>query len=293
MDKKRLETPVLFLIFNRLDTATQVFESIREARPLRLYIAGDGPRTEHQGESDEVLTIREYVLSMIDWDCDVKTLFRAENLGCKLAVSSAIGWFFEHEEMGIILEDDILPGQSFFRFCEELLIRYKDDERVMHIAGMTYVEDPVELEGYSYHFARVGGIWGWGTWRRAWKLYESEMESYPQALEEKVFDDLFIGEEKIKGFYLQMFKRGFKNTHTWDYQWTYTKIINGSINIMPSRNLVKNIGLGVKGATHTNKSNAKFETMSIKELDFPLRHPKFKIVDTKFNTSNLEYVLSS
>ena len=112
--KKPLETAVLFLVFNRLDTTKQVFEAIRKAKPPRLYIAADGPRESKEGEAEKVKAVREYVMSNINWDCEVKTLFRDKNLGCKYAVSGAIDWFFENEEMGIILEDDCLPSQSFF-----------------------------------------------------------------------------------------------------------------------------------------------------------------------------------
>ncbi|MFP4332877.1 MAG: hypothetical protein ACLFQJ_06210, partial [Campylobacterales bacterium] len=135
-----LKTAVLFLVFNRLDTTKQVFEAIRQAKPPRLYVAADGAREAKEGEDQKVKAIREYILQHIDWDCEVKTLFREKNLGCKIAVSSAITWFFENEEMGIILEDDCLPSQSFFWFCEELLERYKDDMRIMMVSGYNKVQ---------------------------------------------------------------------------------------------------------------------------------------------------------
>ena len=111
-----LNTAVLFLVFNRLDTTKQVFEAIREAKPPRLYIAADGARETKAGEAEKVTAVRDFILKNIDWECDIKTLFREENLGCKYAVSGAIDWFFDNEEMGIILEDDCLPSQSFFGF---------------------------------------------------------------------------------------------------------------------------------------------------------------------------------
>ena len=128
-----LNTAVLFLVFNRPDTTRQVFEAIRKAKPPRLYVAADGPREDHPGEDEKVREIRDYVMNNIDWDCEIKTLFRDKNLGCKYAVSGAITWFFENEEMGIILEDDCLPSQSFFWYCEELLKKYKDIDTIMHI----------------------------------------------------------------------------------------------------------------------------------------------------------------
>jgi len=284
-----LETAVLFLVFNRLDTVKQVFKEIRRAKPPRIYIAADGARDFVEGESEKVNAVRDHIINNIDWKCDVKTLFRDKNLGCKIAVSSAISWFFENEEMGIILEDDCFPSQSFFWYCEELLEKYKNNNRVMHIAGMTYVEHPHNINNYSYHFARVGGIWGWASWKRAWDLYEIEMESYPQAKEEKIFDDLFVGEKEMKNLYLNWFDKAYGNTHTWDFQWTYTKIINNSINIMPARNLVKNIGHGSEDATHTVTDAGIYSSIELKELVFPLIHPKFFVIDRLFNYINFKF----
>ena len=122
-----LNTAVLFLVFNRLDTTKQVFEAIQQAKPPRLYVAADGARELKEGEAEIVKAVREFVIQNIDWECEVKTLFREQNHGCKMAVSGAIDWFFANEEKGIILEDDCLPSQSFFWFCEELLYKYKDD----------------------------------------------------------------------------------------------------------------------------------------------------------------------
>lgn len=285
----QIQNAILFLVFRRLDTTMQVFKEIKKVKPPKLYIASDGAREDNITEKEQVLKIREYILTNIDWECKVETLFREKNLGCKLAVSGAISWFFENEEQGIILEDDILPSTHFFRYCDELLEKYKYNHRIMHIAGMTYAEKQNNVENYSYHFARVGGIWGWASWRRAWKLYELEMDSFPQAKKENIFDSLFIGEEKIKDFYLKMFELGYQNTHTWDYQWTYTKIINNSINIMPSKNLVKNIGFGVDGATHTTNKNTRYESMVIKELEFPLKHPHFIVIDKPFDHFNFNF----
>jgi len=131
-----LNTAVLFLVFNRLDTTTQVFEEIRKAQPPRLYVASDGPRDSRENEQTVVDEVRDFILANIDWPCEIHRLFRDKNLGCKTAVSSAIDWFFEHEESGIILEDDCLPDPSFFRFCEEMLVKYDTDERIMHVTGI-------------------------------------------------------------------------------------------------------------------------------------------------------------
>ena len=142
---KPLKTAILFLVFNRLDTTKKVFKAIRQAKPPRLYIAADGARANKKGECKNVQLVRDYIMQNVDWDCDVKTLFRDKNLGCKYAVGGAITWFFETEEQGIILEDDCLPSQSFFWYCEELLDRYKEDKSLQkprRLRFLLYMENP-------------------------------------------------------------------------------------------------------------------------------------------------------
>ena len=162
-----LNTAVLFLVFNRLDTTKQVFETIRQAKPQRLYIAADGARASRVGEAAQVQAVRDYVTSHVDWECEVKTLFREQNLGCKYAVSSAIAWFFENEEMGIILEDDCLPDPTFFNFCQELLARYRHDQRIGVISGDNF-QFGHRRNDDSYYFSKYVHIWGWATWRDRW-----------------------------------------------------------------------------------------------------------------------------
>ena len=285
----KLKTAVLFLVFNKPDTTRQVFEAIRKAKPTRLYIACDGAREGNNKDRQNIIEVKK-ITSKVDWPCKIKTRFNKKNLGCKYAVSSAISWFFKYEKMGIILEDDCLPSKSFFYFCDDLLAKYKNEHRIMHIAGMTYVEKKNNKENYSYHFCKVGGIWGWASWRRAWKKYELEMKSYKQATQENIFDHIFYGKPQMKDFFKNMFKHAYKNNYTWDYQWTFTKIIHNSINIMPAKNLIKNIGFANKNATHTTNKESKYSDMKINQLNFPLNHPKFIVIDENFNYENFKYV---
>ena len=173
-----LKTPILFLIFNRLDTTRRVFEEIRKQKPRQLFVASDGPRVNKDGEREIVEKTRKLVLDNIDWECEVKTLFRGENLGCKIAVSSAIDWFFENIEEGIILEDDCLPAQSFFGYCEELLEKFREDGRISVISGDNF-QFGWRNTSDSYYFSKNCHIWGWATWRRAWERYDVEMKTYP------------------------------------------------------------------------------------------------------------------
>ncbi len=262
-----LKTPVLFLIFKRLNTTKQVFEQIRKAKPPKLYIAADGPRENVPGEAEKVKEVREFVLNNIDWDCEVKTLFREKNLGCGKAVSSAITWFFENEERGIILEDDTLPSLSFFWFCEELLERYKDDRRIGQIGGCNFQKGKWRGEG-DYYFSKYNHIWGWASWRDRWKKYDFELKS--------ISDDKFIEnihkEKKAQKYWKQIFwKMKRKEIDTWDYQWTFTLWYNEQLSIIPNLNLVSNIGFG-KDATHTTVES-EFNNMEHFELILK-NHPK-------------------
>ena len=263
-----LKTPVLFLIFKRIDTTKQVFEQIRKAKPPELYIAADGPRENIEGEVEKCKAVREYVLNSIDWDCKVKTLFREKNLGCGKAVSQAITWFFEQEEKGIILEDDILPSLSFFLFCEELLEKYKNDIRIWHIGGCNFQDGIIRGDG-DYYFSALNHIWGWASWADRWKHYDFELNN--------IDDDRFI-ENYWKGFVLKYWKKIFwkmknKEIDTWDYQWTFTIWFNNGLVILPNVNMITNIGWidARSGITVPDKNMSK-KRYEIK-LD-ELMHPK-------------------
>jgi hypothetical protein len=264
-----LNTAVLFLVFNRLDTTKQVFQAIRQAKPPRLYLAADGARESKQGEAENVQVVRDYIMENIDWECDVKTMFRDENLGCKYAVSAAITWFFENEEMGIILEDDCLPSQSFFWFCEELLEKYKNSENIGMISGNNFFIEHQKLkESYFYSY---GNIWGWASWKRVWKNYDVSMKTW----EDDIMKDslkLFLNNEEIFNNLSKMFDDTYDDKiNTWANQWLYSRLINKLLTINPSLNLVKNIGFG-KEATHT-KGGDIFSHLNRNNITFPLIHP--------------------
>jgi hypothetical protein len=264
-------TAVLFLVFNRPDVAEQVFAAIRQAKPPRLYVVADGPRSNRPGEAEMCARVRR-IATAIDWDCEVKTLFRDRNLGCKHAVSSGISWFFEHEEEGIILEDDCLPDRNFFQFCQELLEKYRQDTRISMIAGTNLSSRPVDTE-HSYLFSRMVQIWGWATWRRAWQLYDRDMTTWPEFEKNNGFGNLGI-HRAISEYVTKSFWRVYHNqTDTWDYQWSYCVISNSMYVVVPKVNMIRNIGLG-KDATHTLQTNGPYADLQHGEMEFPLRHPK-------------------
>jgi hypothetical protein len=250
------------LVFNRLDTTKQVFEAIREAKPPRLYVAADGARETKEGEAEKVKAVREYVMNNIDWNCEVKTLFRDKNLGCGKAVSEAITWFFDNEEMGIILEDDCLPSQSFFWFCEELLERYKDDMRVSMITGTSYLFNEIASKN-DYFFSKYMSIWGWATWKGRWKTYDLNMQNFHKVKEKGLIDSYFNWDKNIKKIFLSFCQMAYeKKIDTWDFQWAYKCVENNQLCLTPYINLVSNIG--IEGTRDGNDS--PFINMQRKDL---------------------------
>jgi len=278
-----LNTAVLFLVFNRLDTTKQVFNAIRQAKPPRLYIAADGARVSKEGEAEKVQAVRDFIQQNIDWDCEVKTLFREENLGCKYAVSGAIDWFFEQEEMGIILEDDCLPSQSFFWFCEELLERYQEDMRVWHISGDNFQEGIKRGDG-DYYFSKYNHIWGWASWADRWEHYNVDMDSYNSFDAPKQLLNIF-NNKKTQQYWRDVFlKVSQGKIDTWDYQWTYAVLSNNGLSALPNKNLISNIGFGAD-ATHTMDLESEHSKIERHDLSFPVKHPLFMLENSMADSS--------
>ena len=264
-----LQTAVLFLVFNRPDTTAQVFEAIRQAKPPRLYVAADGPREGREGEAERVARVRE-IATAVDWPCQVKTLFREENLGCKYAVSGGITWFFENEEQGIILEDDCLPHPDFFGFCETLLERYASDERVWVITGDNFQIGQKRGEG-AYYFSRYNHVWGWASWRRAWQKADMDIKFWPEWKHSAAWQATMPDKVERK-YWSKIFDRMYRaEIDTWDYPWTASVWFHGGLTATPNVNLVSNIGFG-PDSTHTanpNDPNANRKTMPLEEIIHP------------------------
>lgn len=275
MINPKLYTPILFLIFNRLDTTKQVFDVIRQVQPQRLYIASDGSRSDRPGEAEKVQSVRDYVLEGINWDCEVKTLFRERNLGCRVAVSSAIDWFFDHEPEGIILEDDCLPDSTFFAYCQDLLEYYRHDEQVMAISGDNFQFGRKRTD-YSYYFSRYIHIWGWATWRRAWQHYNVSMKDWPTFRVNKSLKTI-LKDSRAVAYWTKIFNKTYEGTvETWDYQWLLASWIQNGFSIIPNVNLVANIGFG-EGATNTAEKKSKYANMVVQAIELPLKHPPILI----------------
>ena len=264
-----LQTAVLFLVFNRPDTTAQVFEAIRKAKPPRLYVAADGPRANREGEAEKVARVRE-IATAVDWPCEIKTLFRNENMGCKYAVSGGSTWFFEHEERGIILEEDCLPHPDFFGFCETLLDRYEDDKRVWVITGDNF-QDGAQRGDASYYFSRYNHVWGWATWRRAWQKADMGIRFWPEWKSSADWRS-FWTDVVVRRYWEKIFDRMYRaEIDTWDYSWTASVWYHGGLTATPNVNLVSNIGFG-PDSTHTIWTDSPLAGMVTRGIG-KLNHP--------------------
>lgn len=282
---KPYNVPILFLIFSRPDTTMLVFERIRQIKPARLYVAADAAR---EGREEEAKCCEQTraIIENIDWSCELKTLYRERNLGCKTAVSEAITWFFDQEEYGVILEDDCLPDLSFFPFCEELLLRYKDDDRIGHIGGNNFFPGIVN-DKLSYDFCSFSLIWGWASWRRVWKNYRVDFPYWNESGSDKAMrDSLFINNRDKIYFssFISDALKGKNGINTWDVQYLFTLRAQNQLSVFPVVNMVTNIGLESENATHTAGSRKnKSAYIESGTIPFPLNHPSYILPNNKID----------
>jgi len=279
-----IDIPVLLIFFCRADKFEKVFEQVRLARPSKLYLYQDGPRNDK--DMPGILRCRE-IAELIDWECEIHMWYQESNVGCDPSEYISQRWMFEQEEMGIVLEDDDIPSQSFFPFCKELLEKYKDDERINMICGMNNTDISQHVND-SYLFTTKGSCWGWASWKRVvmqwdenypWLESEQDMRNLRgQRLEEHEFKSLvnYVQQHKKSG------KAHYETIGGMDV-YLYNRL-----NIVPKYNMITNIGIG-EGATHgptstqvLSKRSAKLFNKKRYEIEFPLKHPKYMMPDYVF-----------
>ncbi|MDB9306649.1 glycosyltransferase [Nodularia spumigena CS-591/12] len=267
-DNWQLTTPVAFLIFNRPDTTARVFEAIRQAKPPKLLVVADGARADKLGEAEKCAATRA-IINQVDWECEVLTNYSDVNLGCRKRVSSGLDWIFEQVEEAIILEDDCLPHPTFFRYCQELLEKYRDDERIMMISGNNFQFGRNRTED-SYYFSRYGHCWGWASWRRAWTKYDDSMQLWTKLRDNGWLNDILQSQQEVT-FWTRVFQRVYDGFNSWGAIWLFTLWANNGLTILPNVNLVSNIGFG--SGTHTAISNSSFANIPVEVMNFPLNNP--------------------
>lgn len=273
-----LNTPILLLIFNRPETTALVFEQIRAIKPKRLYVGADGPRLNNRSDSENCERARQIATS-VDWDCDVKTLFRKENLGCGIAVTTAIDWYFEQEENGIVLEDDTVPNLSFFRYCEEQLERHKNNSDIGIISGNNVVNHiwPVQIKD-DFLYSGYTPIWGWASTRKNWQTFDYSLKSLDKNKLQNSLSKFFSNEE-IVSHWMRIYKIYLDNGYNnWDFRFFLNQVYKNKLHIIPKTNLVKNIGFG-ENSTHTSSKENILN--NLETFDFKPRSPAKKIIQNK------------
>ena len=268
---RKLITPIVFIIFNRPETTKKVFDEIRKAKPKKLYIIADGPR--RQAPQDiELCNKTRNIVEKIDWDCKVIKDYADENLGCKVRPSSGFDKVFKEEEEAIILEDDCLPHPSFFEFCQQLLERYRYEENINIISGSNFLSR-FSNKNYHYQFSAFHHFWGWATWKRCWEKYDIEMKEWPTIRNKNVISEIFNNKQSVK-YWQTLFDEVYsgKINTAWDYQWLYSSWKENGLAILPTNNLISNIGFG-ENATHTTNKKHIRSNVPLEGVKFPLIHP--------------------
>ena len=263
-------TPVVLPIFNRPEVTRRLFKAIKAEKPKKIFIVADGPRPDINQDLENCEKARG-VVKCVDWDCEVYKNYSETNLGCRNRISTGLNWVFEQVDRAIILEDDCLPHPSFFRFCHELLEYYSDDERIMAISGNNFQFGRVRTQN-SYYFSRYPHCWGWATWKRAWQHYDADMALWPQAKHNRWLDGILNDAAAVRYWHHKFEQTYTKQIDTWDYAWTLACWLQNGLCILPSNNLVSNIGFGADGTHHTH-GHSPFSNMLTVEMPFPLSHP--------------------
>ncbi|MDD4600549.1 hypothetical protein SDC9_13781 [bioreactor metagenome] len=278
MDDFILTTPVAFFIFNRPDTTEQVFEQIRQAKPVKLLVIADGPRSTHPTDVEKC-AITQAIIDKVDWECEVLTNYSEKNLGCKTRMSTGLDWVLSTVKEAIILEHDTLPHPSFFRYCQELLTKYRDDERIMTISGCNF-QFAKKRTDYSYYFSHCVHCWGWATWRRAWQYYDVSMSLWPEIANGQWLTAI-LSQDVGLIYWQKIFDLTYHGyINTWDYQWVFNCWSQNGLCILPNVNLVSNIGFSTEG-THTTNTSSQVANLPVQPMNFPLLHPLFMLRNTE------------
>lgn len=288
MSEFKLTVSVIFCIFKRLNTAQKVFEKLRAAKPPRLYLVSDGARDYVAGEKEKVEAVRDFVEKSIDWDCEVIRDYAPVNMGCGRRISSGISRVFEAEEEAIILEDDCVPDDTFFRYCQEMLEYYRDDNRILMIGGTNPIAQMYSTE-HDYLFSHVPFMWGWATWRRAWRLYDYNIASWSSNRKNPLIRQA-IPVRKAYWFYSAEFDSVYmgRRNDIWDYQFMYIGIINGMLGILPAKSLVQNVGF-IEEATHTEEV-PDWMNREVSSMDFPIKYRQDVACDSAFDRQYMALV---
>ena len=272
-----MKTPIVLIIFRRPETTLKVFDQIRQVKPSKLFVISDAPRTDRPDESEQCEKTRA-IIDYVDWDCEIVKHYADTNLGPFRCIASGLDWVFNQVEEAIILEDDCFPDLTFFRFCEELLDYYRNDQRIMAISGDNFQLGHQRTED-SYYFSRYTHSWGWATWKRAWKYADMEMKAWPQVREQNLLKLILDNDREVRYWDTMLQATYESKIVAWDYRWTLAAWLQNGLTILPNVNLISNIGFG-EGATNTISTKNPWINLPTESMNFPLQHPEFIIRDS-------------
>ncbi|QIZ71560.1 glycosyltransferase family 2 protein [Oxynema aestuarii] len=273
-----MKTPIVFLIFKRPEATEKVFDVIRSAKPEKLFVVADGARYDRANEAEQC-EITRAIVDRVDWDCEVFKNYSDVNLGCAKRVSSGLSWTFKQVDRAIILEDDCIPDPSFFRFCEELLERYEDDERICSISGQNVQFGRRRTEN-SYYFSRYQHCWGWATWRRAWQHFQFDRAVWERVKAEQLLKDILIDDRAVRVWH-KIFEVTYSGeVDSWASRWMLSCWLQNGLSILSNVNLISNIGFDTD-STNTDDTVSPYNNMTRESLDFPLKHPSFMVRDNQ------------
>ena len=268
-----LSTPVILIIFKRPQLTERVLQAIAAVKPETLLVIADGPRPDRPEEAAACAAARA-VIDRVDWPCRVLKNYSDVNLGCGIRPGTGLTWAFSLVEEAIVLEDDSVPLPSFFRYCEELLERYRHDQRVMHIGGTTLRQLPLPIRE-SYYFSQFNVCAGsWATWRRAWTHFDPAVARWPPLRDTPWLEDL-VADPLAAKHWAEVFDRAHAQNGQvsyWDHQWTFACWAQEGLSILPRTNLAVNVG-GGPDSTHMTAYDDPILNVPVAEMEFPLRHP--------------------
>lgn len=263
-----MKTPVALIIYHRSQTTRKIIKSLREVKASEIFVIADGPKNVKDAER---CAETRALIKLIDWKCNVHKLYSSTNMGLRKRIVTGLNWVFSKVDRAIILEDDLVIDKSFYRFCEEMLEKYKNNMKIISIAGNNFLDDTRGIQE-SYYFSRHVYSWGWATWRRAWHLYDDKMSNWPSIKKSGLL------KETLKGNSIYLYWKGIFDLtkrhaiNSWAYAWMYTAYVNHMLTIIPVCNLVSNVGVG-KDATNT-LLKARTLALTTKSMKFPLKHPE-------------------
>lgn len=272
--KQKMKIPILLITYKRLDTTKKVMASIKRYKPSVFYLFSDGAKS-IENDLEKIRAVRAYLKTEITWDCEIHEFFSEGNLGCKHGPQDAITWFFSQEKMGIVLEDDTVPDDSFYPYCEKLLKKYENDLRVWNIGG-TKMDFNQKSDKSSYRFSKFPHTWGWATWANRWNTHIKELPNLLEDCRSYPLDHVFPDKVIVTNWKNKAMVSFTDELDAWDYLWSFRVLLSGGLSTAPHKNLISNIGFG-EDATHTSSKTAHI--IGTEEIILPLVHPNVYLAD--------------